>query len=234
MTIRLTIDEQEIAVDTAAPLVDVAADHGIYIPTLCHVRGKPCLGACRVCSVRVDGHVMAACTVMVSDGMVVEVDVPELADMRKALVELLFTEGNHYCPSCEKSGRCDLQAVGYELGMTVARFPYRFSLRRREVGDAAIWLERDRCIFCQRCVEFVRDRETGRKIFAIAGHGAAAHIVLDDTLAAAMPPEQVAEAAALCPVGCILIRGKGFDAPIGQRKYELKTLRERTLEGQGE
>ena len=107
-------------------LVDVAADAGVYIPTLCYLKDKPCLGTCRVCSVKVNGAVVAACTVRVSDGLKVEVDEPETADIRKALVELLFVEGNHNCPSCEKSGRCTLQAVGYEVDMLVSRFPYRF------------------------------------------------------------------------------------------------------------
>jgi [NiFe] hydrogenase diaphorase moiety small subunit len=53
----------------------------------------------------------------------------EITDMRKALVELLFAEGNHNCPSCEKSGRCELQATGYEVDMMVSRFPYRFTPR---------------------------------------------------------------------------------------------------------
>ena len=36
------------------------------------------------------------------------------------LIEMLFVEGNHFCPSCEKSGNCELQALGYLLGMTGA------------------------------------------------------------------------------------------------------------------
>ena len=152
-------------------LVDVAAEAGVYIPTLCYLKGKPCLGTCRVCSVKVNGAVVAACTVRVSDGMTVEVDEPETADLRKALVELLFAEGNHNCPSCEKSGRCTLQAVGYEVDMLVSRFPYRFPQRERDHASDRIWLERDRCIFCQRCVEFVRDEATGQKIFSISHRG---------------------------------------------------------------
>ncbi|MDY7024118.1 MAG: hypothetical protein SWJ54_22675, partial [Cyanobacteriota bacterium] len=35
-------------------------------------------------------------------------------------------EGTHNCPSCEKSGRCTLQAVGYEVDMVVSPFPYQF------------------------------------------------------------------------------------------------------------
>ena len=230
MSIEITLDGQTVTTEEGATLVDVAADNGVYIPTLCYVRGKKCLGTCRTCSVKVNGNVAAACTVPVTAGMQVEVNEPEVTDMRKALVEFLFVEGKHNCPSCEKSGRCDLQAVGYEVDMMVSRFPYRFPKRSREVAAKNVWLERDRCIFCQRCVEFIRDKDTDQKIFSISDRGGNAQIEIDIELADAMPQEQIREAVDICPVGCIIEKGVGYDDPIGQRKYEIKTVRERTLE----
>ena len=230
MSIRIEIDGASVPTEEGETLVDVAADAGVYIPTLCYLKGKPCLGTCRVCSVKVNGVVAAACTVRVSDGMTVEVDEPETADMRKALVELLFTEGNHNCPSCEKSGRCTLQAVGYEVDMLVSRFPYRFPVRERDHVSERIWLERDRCIFCQRCVDFVRDETTGQKIFSINHRGRESRIEVDAERADAMPIEQVRYAVDICPVGAILEKGIGYDVPIGRRKYEVKSVRDRTLD----
>lgn len=232
MSVHLTIDGKAVEAARGATLIDVAADNGVYIPSLCYMRGKHCLGTCRVCSVKVSGHMMAACTVKVANRIDVVVDDPEVADFRKALVELNFSEGNHNCPSCEKSGRCELQAVGYELGMVASRFPYRFSKRSREDASRHFFLERDRCIFCQRCVDFVRDEETGRKIFSIEKRGAKADIVVDVALADRMTDDQAAEVAEMCPVGCIIKKGRGYDDPIGKRKYELKSLRQRVLEGE--
>lgn len=233
MKVEITIDGQSVQTELGRTLVDVAAEVGVYIPTLCYVKDKPCLGTCRVCSVKVNGAVNAACTVRVANGMQVEVDDPVLVDMRKALVEILFSEGNHNCPSCEKSGRCQLQAVGYESDMMVSRFPYRFPVRDNSPGSDKIWLERDRCIFCQRCVDYVRDQETGQKIFAISGRGGSARIEMDVELANRMSDEQVREAVELCPVGTILQKRVGFDVPIGQRKYEVQTLRARSLNIEG-
>ena len=232
MSIRIELDGIPVVTEENRNLVDVAADAGVYIPTLCYLEGKPCLGTCRVCSVKVNGHVVPACTVGASDGLTVEVDEPETADFRKALVELLFSEGNHNCPSCEKSGRCTLQAVGYEVDMLVSRFPYRFPIRERDHASERIWLERDRCIFCQRCVEFVRDEATGQKIFSISHRAAESRIDVDTELANAMPPEQVRYAVEICPVGAILEKGVGFDVPIGRRKYEVESVRERALNPQ--
>ena len=230
MSINITIDGKKVSAKEGAMLVDVAADNGVYIPTLCYIRGKPCLGTCRACSVKVNGAIQASCTIPVADGMTVEVNEPEVTDMRKAVVELLFAEGNHNCPSCEKSGRCELQATGYEVDMMVSRFRYKFTPRTVDHASKSIWLERDRCIFCQRCVEFITDKASGKKIFSIEGRGSKASIEIDVALADLMPPEQVTEAAEMCPVGCIIEKGLGFNDAIGKRKFEVKTIHDRALE----
>jgi [NiFe] hydrogenase diaphorase moiety small subunit len=230
MTIQITIDGEVVTTSPGKKLVDIAAENGTYVPTLCYHSDHPSLGTCRVCVVRVNGAMVASCTLEARDGMVVEVDTPELRDARQALVEMLFVEGTHNCPSCEKSGRCSLQAVAIEMSMEVPRFPYRYPAREAEHGAAQLWLERDRCILCQRCVELVRDAESGHKIFSISGRGENARIEVDRQLADAMTAEQVADAVALCPVGAILQKGVGYDTPIGQRRYETTSLRRRVLD----
>lgn len=234
MSITITIDGNEVETEAGSTLIDVAADNGVYIPSLCYMRGRECLGTCRVCSVKVNGNMMASCTVKVADGMDVEVDEAESKDMRRALVEINFSEGNHNCPSCEKSGRCELQAVGYEVEMVASRFPYRFPVRKRDHTSKYFFLERDRCIFCQRCVQFVHDEETGKKIFSISKRGTHAQIDIDVELADKMTPEQARKAAEMCPVGCIIEKGLGFNDPMGERKFDVKSIRERALAGEEE
>ena len=229
MSIQIEIDGVTVTAEEGATLVDVAARAGVYIPTLCYLPDRPALGTCRACSVKVNGRVMAACAVTVTDGMRVEVAEPETTAARKALVEMLFSEGTHNCPSCEKSGRCTLQAVGYEVDMVASPFPYQFPRRANDHAAQSIWLERDRCIFCQRCVEFIRDRDTGKKIFAISGRGTHARIEIDAELADKMPPEQIQEAVDICPVGTILHKGVGYDQPIGRRRYDIESASDRSL-----
>ena len=118
--------------------------------------------------------------------------------------------------------------------MMASRFPYQFPERVQDHASDKIWLERDRCIFCQRCVEFIRDRETGKKIFSISGRGTNARIEIDPELADKMPPEQVKEAVAICPVGTILEKQVGYDDPIGQRYYDVESVRDRVLERRAE
>ncbi|WGK69579.1 2Fe-2S iron-sulfur cluster-binding protein [Candidatus Haliotispira prima] len=229
--VRLTIDGKEVEAEMGEALVDVIRRNGTYVPTLCYPgKEQGCLGTCRVCTCKVNGNFAASCTLPVSDGMVVEADTKEGKNIRKAIVEMLFTEGKHNCPSCEKSGRCDLQGVGYEVDMMVSRFPYRFPVTEIDDQSEKIWLERDRCIFCQRCVNLVKDEETGKKIFNISNRGGKSRIEIDVELANRMSEEQALEAMELCPVGCILRKKVGFNHPIGQRKYEVKSIRERALE----
>jgi [NiFe] hydrogenase diaphorase moiety small subunit len=78
-------------------------------------------------------------------------------------------------------------------------------------------------------VEFVRDESTGQKIFSISHRGPESQIEVDTERANAMPDEQVRYAVEICPVGAILEKGVGYDVPIGRRKYEVQSVRQRAL-----
>ncbi|MEZ5095912.1 MAG: 2Fe-2S iron-sulfur cluster-binding protein [Nocardioides sp.] len=230
MSVTITVDGRELEATEGETLVEATARHGIRIPTLCSSPEHRSVATCRVCTVRVNGQVVAGCTVPVRDGLTVELDTPELRDLRRQVVELLFSEGLHNCPSCEKSGFCRLQAVALDLEMTSSRFPYRHPRREADRGSARIWLERDRCILCHRCVDQVRDPDTGDRVFAMVGRGPGARIEIDPDRADRLTDEQVANAVELCPVGAILHKGRGYRTPIGQRPFDVRPVRERDLE----
>lgn len=218
-TVKFTIDGKECQGQKGQLLIDAAADNGVYIPLLCHMRELKPAGSCRICTVKVNGRNMAACTTPVDDGMVIENNNDELLDIRKAIVEMLFVEGNHFCPACEKSGNCDLQALGYRYQMMVPRFPYAFERRELDATTPKIFLERNRCIFCKRCIRLIKDNE-GRNIFAFRNRGARLEVTIDHKLAANMSDEQARLAMDVCPVGAILRKEVGFEQPIGSRKYD--------------
>ena len=222
-TVKFTIDGKECQGKKGQLIVDAAADNGVYIPVLCHMRDLVPAGSCRMCTIKVNGRFMAACTSPLDDGVSIENNSAELLDIRKAIVEMLFVEGNHFCPACEKSGNCDLQALGYKYQMMVPRFPYAFERRDMDATSPKIFLERNRCIFCKRCVRVIKDNE-GRSIFAFKGRGTTLQINIDKTLAATMSDELAQKAMDICPVGCILKKEVGFIDPIGQRKYDKKVI----------
>ena len=121
--VKITIDGKECKAEKGQYILEAAKKNGVFIPSLCNYEGVKPRGSCRICTVKVNGRMMTACTTPVSDNMEIESNIPELEDLRKAIIELLFIEGNHFCPSCEKSGNCELQALAYRFNMMVPRFP---------------------------------------------------------------------------------------------------------------
>ena len=218
--VKLTIDGKTIEAEKGENIVELAKRHGIYVPTLCYFEGMwDCLGTCRVCTIKWKRHFVAACTLQAEEGMELAVDTEELRDLRKGLVELLYVEGNHFCPSCEKSGDCQLQALGYRLEMTAPRFHYRFNNRDIDFEAENILFEHNRCILCKRCTHKFEDKK-GERVFAFKGKGSHLEVEMNLDRADALSTELIDEVVELCPVGALLKKGKGFDRPIGSRKYD--------------
>lgn len=221
--IKFTIDGKECFAEPGQNILDAALDNGVFIPSLCHVRDVKPAGSCRICNVKVAGRFMTACTTPVAEGMEVENDIPELQDLRMSIIEMLFVSGNHFCPACEKSGNCELQALAYKYQMMVPRFPYVFPEKEVDPDSPKIFIDRNRCILCKRCIRTIKDSE-GRSIFAFKKRGNELIINIDHELAAKMTDEQAEEAMNICPVGSILKKEKGYDIPIGQRKFDKEAI----------
>jgi len=221
--IKFTIDNKECFAKKGQTITQAAAANGVFIPTLCDYDGLKPAGTCRICTCKIGGRNMAACTTPVEEGMEVENDTPELNDRRKAIVEMLFVEGNHMCPTCEKSGNCELQALGYRYQMLVPRFPFLFPVREVDASAPKIIIDTNRCIQCLRCVRGVKTSD-GKRIFGLVSRGDRAIISTDPDAAAAMTDDQAQLAMDLCPVGAILKKEVGFAVPIGRRKYDAKPI----------
>ena len=166
---------------------------------------------------------MTSCTTPITDGMEIENNISEIIDLRNSIVELLFVEGNHLCPSCEKSGSCELQALAYRFHMSVPRFPYLFPTRNIDSTHPKIIKDHNRCILCKRCIRIIKD-EDGKSIFAFWKRGHETKIYVDPDLADKLTDELAQKAMDICPVGAILKREKGFDIPMGQRKYDKEPI----------
>ncbi|MCK4288691.1 MAG: (2Fe-2S)-binding protein [Bacteroidales bacterium] len=217
--IKFTIDDKECFAEKGQNVLDAATDNGIFIPALCHIRGVKPAGACRLCNVKIAGRLMTACTTPVESGMEIENDIPEIQDLRLAIIEMLFVEGNHFCPACEKSGNCELQALAYRYQMMVPRFPYEFPVKEIDASIPKLIIDHNRCILCKRCIRSFKD-ENGKNIFAFKKRGHKLQINIDEKLSANLSDEMAQKAMDICPVGAIIRKGKGFDEPIGTRKYD--------------
>lgn len=224
--IKFTIDGKECIADEGLDLWKAAMLNGVFIPYLCHMKDVIPSGSCRICTVKVNGRPMAACTTPVTkemNGAVVENETPQIEEMRKMIVELLFVEGNHFCPSCEKSGNCELQAMAYRYQMMVPQFQYNFPMRKVDATTPKIYLDRNRCIQCKKCIRAIKD-DQGRSYFAFYKRGHKLEIHIDHELAATMSDKLALEAMEGCPVGAIIKKEKGFDTPIGKRKFDKEPI----------
>jgi [NiFe] hydrogenase diaphorase moiety small subunit len=217
--LNFIIDGKACTATAGQTILEAALENGVYIPSLCRYAGLLPAGSCRVCTVRVGGRYMAACTQPVADNMVIENKAADLEDMRKALVEMLFVEGNHMCPTCEKSGNCELQALAYRYEMLVPRFPYQFPFKQVEPAGPKLLVEHNRCIKCLRCVRGVKAKD-GKHVFGPLHRTKRKKIGNDAELAARLSEEDARGAMERCPVGSILRKEVGFAVPIGRRKYD--------------
>ena len=91
----LTIDNQAISVPEGTTLLEAAATLGIVLPTLCHQEdgcGKG--GSCMVCVVRneMTGALVPACVAEAAEGQRITATSPELAEIRRATLEMLLAE----------------------------------------------------------------------------------------------------------------------------------------------
>ena len=225
MDSEFTIDEEPVPFTPGQTILEAAKAAGTYIPHLCYNSEFKAHGGCKLCTVLVNGRTQTACTHKAAVGQEVDVDTPELNAMRRSLVQMLFIEGNHFCPGCEKTGSCQLQALGYEFEMMSPHFVELYPHREVDASHPDVFIDFNRCILCELCVRASRDVDH-KDVFAIAGRGLDAKLIINS------PTGRLGEsafavtdrAANVCPVGAIVVKRVGFKTPIGDRRYDLESI----------
>jgi [NiFe] hydrogenase diaphorase moiety small subunit len=225
------LDGEPVAFAPGQTVIQAALAAGHYIPHLCYHPEFAPHGSCKVCTVRVDGHTTAACTMPAQAGIDVESNTEAINENRRTLVQMLFVEGNHFCPSCEKSGNCMLQAVAYDLGMLSADLDHFFPNRPVDASHPEILLDFNRCILCELCVRASSEVD-GKHVFALAGRGLTKHLIVNAE-SGRLADTDIAtgdKAMDVCPVGVILRKRVGFAVPIGKRRYDLRPISAQALD----
>ncbi len=218
--ITFVLDGRDVEAREGQTILEAADGAGVYIPRLCYHADLHPAGHCRVCSVKVNGKVANACTMPAAEWMVVETNTEELNEHRRRIIELLFVEGNHFCPICEKSGSCELQALAYKFGMTAPTWPYFSRNPPVDASHPDVFIDRNRCVLCGRCVRASRERDR-KSVFGFEGRGIKMRIALDslDGLGAS-PLGRNDAAASICPTGSLVIKRVGYSTPYGARAYD--------------
>lgn len=225
MSKSITLDGKVISFKEGQTIMDAALAAGIYIPHLCHNPEFTPHGSCKLCTVNVNGLNMTSCTMPADNGMVIENNTSALNDDRRALVQMLFVEGNHTCPSCEVSGNCKLQATAYYLEMLSPHFTHLYQPRTVDASHPEIFLDFNRCILCELCVRASREVD-GKNVFGISGRGIDSRLVVNSATGKLGDTNFSAtdKAAKVCPTGAILIKRQGYKTPIGRRIFDDKNI----------
>ena len=152
--VNLRMNGRQIRARAGQTVLEAAKAAGIDIPSLCHHPAITPHGACRICLVEIERQrtLQPACTFPVAEGMKVETESPKVIEERKFVLQLLFSERNHYCMFCEMSGDCELQALAYRYGMD--QWMYQNSYPKIPVDGTRKYfiMDHNRCILCRRCI----------------------------------------------------------------------------------
>ncbi len=164
--VTFKVDGQTLTAPAGTLLIDACKSAGIEIPAFCYYPGLSLQAACRMCVVRIEKmpKLQTACTTPVAEGMVVQTETPEIAQARKATLQLLL--GNHPldCPVCDAGGECELQDMTFKYGAADSFYAEPKNHREEQKWSPVVYFDRPRCILCYRCVRMCGE---GMDIFAL-------------------------------------------------------------------
>ncbi|WP_024622238.1 NADH-dependent [FeFe] hydrogenase, group A6 [Metaclostridioides mangenotii] len=169
--VKLKINNTEIEVAEGTTILEATKSAGMSIPSLCYLKGINEIGACRVCVVEMKGKekLITACNNIVAEGMDISTNSPRVREARRTNVELILSQHDCNCPTCVRSGNCELQTLAnnlnfpenhYKLEVLHSNWPKDFPLIREE----------GKCIKCMRCVQ-VCDKIQDQHVWDIAQTG---------------------------------------------------------------
>jgi NADH-quinone oxidoreductase subunit G len=200
--VTLTIDDKPVTVAAGTLLIEAAKQAGIEIPSFCYYPRLSLQGACRMCLVAIERmpKLQTACTTVVSNGMVVRTDTPEVTNARKAMLEFLLTNHPLDCPVCDKGGECELQDAVFRYGTAETRFLESKLHQPEKKFSRLVYYDRPRCILCYRCIR-VCDEGMDVNAYGIGFRGAHSEII--PNRGEHLECEECGACIDICPVGAL-------------------------------
>ncbi len=200
--VTFTVDGRKLTAPAGSLLIDACRKAGIEIPAFCYYPGLSLQAACRMCVVRQEKvpKLQTACTTTVAEGQVFITESPEIAQARKATIELLL--GNHPldCPVCDAGGECELQDMTFKYGAGESLYAEAKHHRDEQQWSPAVFYDRPRCILCYRCIRMCGE---GMDVWALGIQNRGADSVIAPNDANQLDCEQCGMCIDVCPVGAL-------------------------------
>jgi len=152
--VQLTINNIKVNAEAGMTILDAAKSVGISVPTLCHLKDLMPTGACRICSVEVEGQrgLVPSCAYPIYEGMVVDTNSPRVRRARKTIVELLVENHPQDCLICMRNKNCELQDLSEKYGLREHRYVGETKDHAIDISSASMERDPAKCILCGRCV----------------------------------------------------------------------------------
>jgi NADH-quinone oxidoreductase subunit G len=208
--VKFTVDGKQLTAPAGTFLIEACKTNGIEVPAFCYYPGISLKAACRMCVVRIEKmpKLQTACTTPVAEGMVVQTETPEIAQARKATLQLLL--GNHPldCPVCDAGGECELQDMTFKYGAAESFYAEPKHHREEQKWSPVVYYDRPRCILCYRCISMCGE---GMDVFALGIQARGSSSVIAPNVPAQMSPDDLAHVDCeqcgmcidACPVGAL-------------------------------
>ena len=208
--VTFTVDGNKITAPAGTLLIEACKSAGVEIPAFCYYPGLSLQAACRMCVVRIEKmpKLQTACTTPVAEGMVIFTETPDIAQARKATLQMLL--GNHPldCPVCDAGGECELQDMTFKYGAADSFYAEPKNHREEQKWSPVVFFDRPRCILCYRCVRMCGE---GMDVFALGIQNRGSASVIAPNVPASESPddlphldcEQCGMCIDACPVGAL-------------------------------
>jgi NADH-quinone oxidoreductase subunit G len=200
--VNITVDGKKITAPAGTLLIEACKAVGIEVPSFCYYPGLSLQAACRMCLVRIEKmpKLQTACTVPITEGMVVTSDSDEVRQARKSMIELLL--GNHPldCPVCDAGGECELQDMTFKYGAAESRYMEGKLHKEEQQWSPVVCFDRPRCILCYRCVRVCGE---GMDVSALGVQLRGSSSVIAPNMGDHLDCEECGMCIDICPVGAL-------------------------------
>jgi len=200
--VNITVDGKKVTAPAGTLLIEACKSVGIEVPSFCYYPNLSLQGACRMCLVKIEKmpKLQTACTTVISEGMAVTTDSPEIHQARKSMVEMLL--GNHPldCPVCDAGGECELQDMTFSYGAAESKFIDIKNHREEQQWSPVVYFDRPRCILCYRCVRVCGE---GMDVWALGVQNRGVSSIIAPNKEDHLECEECGMCIDICPVGAL-------------------------------